>query len=69
MIEKEYISRQMETAAWERKFDNAQMEIQKKQEELHIKQMELQKWENKFQNKQINFIVTNGIVVKTLYNL
>jgi len=30
MIEKEYINRQMEMAAWESKFDNVQMEVQKK---------------------------------------
>ena len=68
-IEKEYISRQMETAAWERECDNRQTEIQQKQKELHLRKLKLQAWEKEFQNKQINFIMTNGIVVKTLYNI
>ena len=68
MIEKEYISRQSEIQSWERKFDDIQIEVQKKQKELHLRKMKLQAWEKEFHSRQINFIMTNGIVVKTIYN-
>lgn len=59
----------MEITTWENEFNNRQVEIQRKQKELQMKQMKLQAWENEFQNRQVNFIMANGIVVKTLYNL
>ena len=68
MIESEYTSRQVEIQKWEMDFDMREMEIQKRQNELHEKRLKLLLWEDKFQNRQVSHIVTNGIVIKTIYN-
>jgi len=67
-MEKELVEMTIENDIWEKQLQCSEMEIQKKRKELHTKLMRLQMWETEMHDRSIDLIVTNGILIKKIYN-
>ena len=54
-MEKEYMEMKLQNDQWQKQFNESEIK--------------LRKWEEEFQKGQINIIVSNGIVIKKIFNV